>query len=209
MKFRNFAIAAAALAFSSFPAWADSYSYNFNSGTGDGPTSQTFTVNGVSLTATGYISNELANLYFKNGGGSETGAGLTRLTDHEIMGNGFIQLDLGNVMAAIPTGTVTLAVGSVQPGETFSLYGSNTAGMEGAWLGTGTSADIMFNLSNPLGYRYISIGSSSGNVLLDAVTVSTPEPGAAVLMIAGLMGIAAAAMFFRRGITLGLRDGIA
>jgi hypothetical protein len=81
--------------------------------------------------------------------------------------------------------------------------------MEGALLGTGSWSDVMFSLSNPFGYRYISIGAPAGNVLLDRVGVSTPEPGAAVLIISGLMALTAAAPFFRHGMALGLRDSMA
>ena len=208
MKFGNFVLAAAAVLGFSFPAWADSYYFNFNNGTGNGPTSQTIFNHG-SITATGYIGNELANLYFKNGGADETGVGLAKLTDHEVAGNGYIQLDLGNVMATYPFGAVSLTAGSLQGSETYSVYGSNIAGVQGTLLGTGNWSSVVFNLGNPLGYRYISLGAPRGNVLLDSVVVSTPEPAAGLLMITGLMAIAAAALFFRRGVMLGLRDGIA
>lgn len=207
MKLRNLLLVAAGLAFS-VPAWADTYSYTLATGNGIAGTTQSFTANGVTLNVSGYISGAAANLYLKNGGGTETGIGLANLPAHEIGGSGYVQLDLSNIQNSNPT-AIMLALGSVDGNEMYSIYGSNSVGMPGSFLSGGGSSSANFTLSNPNNYRYISVSSPKGNVLLDGVTVKTssvPEPGAASLLIAGFMSIVAAGMFFRRGITLGLRD---
>jgi hypothetical protein len=207
MKLRNLTLLAIAGLALSAPAWADSYTFNLNTWTGTGTPSETFVANGVSLTITGYIGTAPRNLYFKTSGGNETGIGIANLPDWEIGGTGFIQLDLVNVNAN--PGTLNFTLGSVQSNDVFTIYGSNTAGVEGTLLKTGTWADAQFALNNTAGYRYISIGSPTGTVLFDGLTVSTPEPGVGGLLVSGFMALIAAAAFFRRGVILGVRDGIA
>lgn len=179
------------------PALADS----FSAPTGSMGTSHTFLVNGTSITATGYSSAGVSrNLYFKNGGGDETGLGLAGMTANEIGGTGFIQFGLGSFLAAA-SGATQLTLGSVEAGESYSVYGSNVAGSKGALLGGSGAANTTFTLP-ATSYQYISVGAPSGNVLVQGITttdsVSVPEPGAIFLLFTGLIAMLGAAALLRR-----------
>src|SRR5581483_5859237 len=107
-------------------------------------TSQAYTVNGLTITAYGYYWDGAnptnpgtpTNLYGKQGGGDENGLGIANTSsDHEITNKTFVQLDLQKVLAAGATGA-QMAVGSVQSGESYAVYGSNTQGVLGTLLTT-------------------------------------------------------------------------
>src|SRR3954469_3072083 len=101
-----------------------------------GSSSHTFTNSGFSITAYGFDNHAgigtAHDLFFKHeneiGGGVETGLGLTNTPHNEIQtGLNFIQFDYTAARAAgMMTGQIS--VGSIQPGESFSLWGSNALG---------------------------------------------------------------------------------
>lgn len=179
--------------------WATSITFNFNSPTGDLGTSESYTAGGITITAYGYFSNFSAtNLYGKNDGGDEVGLGLKYESNHEIPTNGFVQLDLQNLWNADPT-ALSMAIGSVQSGEGWKIYGSNTLGSRGTSLITSGTTDYpnTFNLSTSIdSYRYISVQASCGDVLISTLTANIPnqipEPGSMFLMGSGLIGMAGA-----------------
>ena len=189
-------------------ALADTYTYNVVTGSGLTGTTADFTANGKTITAYGSVNGVGADLWFKNGGGSETGLGLAVPVNHEIAGNSFIQFDISQLLAVNPT-SLTLSIGSVGPGESYSVWGSNSVLDKGTWLGSSSSP--MFSVPGFASYKFISISAASGNVLVTGVTAKTdvPEPGSSSLIIAGLMSIVGAGMFFRRGVTLGARHRMA
>ena len=196
LKIKLLTLATAGFAFC-FPAMADS----FAAGTGSLGTSHTFLVNGKSITATGYSSAGVSgNLYFKNGGGDETGLGLAGMTANEIGGTGFIQFGLGSFLAGA-SGATQLTLGSVEAGESYNVYGSNVAGSKGALLGGGGAANTTFTLPATT-YQYISVGAPSGNVLVQGIqttdSVSVPEPSAIFLLCTGLIAMLGAAALLRR-----------
>lgn len=168
-------------------AFADS-TFNFGAnGNGDIGQSDTFTAGGDSITLwgfTGNASNPNTDLWYKTGGGDETGLGLLNdpSNEHEIVGSSFIQFTAAGIK--------TITLGSVQSGESFALYGSNTLGTLGTLLTgyTGT-ADGTVNLSAIDGtWKYVSVLAPKGNVLLDSATV--PEPGTLAMMITlGVVGL--------------------
>jgi hypothetical protein len=185
-------------------AQASIISYNFGSVNGSLGNSHVYTVNGVAITAYGFTDAGSANgLYGKSAGGSEVGLGLTGSSDHEIETDNFVQLDMKNVWAVNPL-TITLSIGSVQSGEGWAIYGSNTLDVLGKSLLTGTTDyPSSFNLSSSVeAYRYISVqatGDCGADVLLSTLNVSTgltpatvPEPGSYALMGFGLIAIAGA-----------------
>jgi hypothetical protein len=124
-------------------------------------------------------------LFAKNGGGDETGLGIAAdpTGDNEIFKNSFIQIDINGLLAQKSITALQLMIGSVQSGEGFNIWGSNTANQPGTLLlsGTSTMDDVLFNVPSYGNYRYVSVSSSANNVLLDTVTAvmgtSTPEPG--------------------------------
>lgn len=138
-------------------------------------------------------------LFSKDGGGDETGLGLNAdpTGDHEIFKNSFIQIDINGLLAQKSITALQLAIGSVQSGEGFNIWGSNTANQPGTLLlsGSSTMDDVLFNVPSYGSYGFISVSASGGNVLLDTVTAvmgtSTPEPGTLSLgFIAALFSVA-------------------
>jgi hypothetical protein len=107
-----------------------------------GSSSHTFTSSGVSITAYGFDNNNgfgtAHELFYKHenliGGAVEEGLGLTNTSHNELQPTlNFIQFDF---TAALAAGMLSgeLSVGSVQAGESFAIYGSNTLGTLGTQL---------------------------------------------------------------------------
>lgn len=196
LRLKLLALAVAGMA-CSWPAFADS----FTAATGNLGVSHTFSVNGASVTATGYSSAGVtSNLYFKNFGGNETGLGLAGSPENEIGGTSFVQFGLNNSIFA--GNGATLVLGSVGAGESYSVYGSNVAGTPGTLLGSGSSTNPRFTLPAVQPYQYVSVSAPKGNVLVQgiqtAASISVPEPGTVFLLLTGMLGMIGAAAFLRR-----------
>lgn len=156
-----------------------------------GSTTTTYTQQGYTITASGYDNvngtGTPTELYFKHvgpiNGGYETGLGVNNTADHELQAGStttnpfdFIQLNLTSVIAGGAT-SGAVNVSSVQSGETFSIYGSNTAGLLGTQLGGtfGSSSDNTFvNLPNFGQYNFYSIAAATGDVIVTAVSANFP-----------------------------------
>ena len=136
-------IACAVVGLAASSAWAAFVTWDLNPDNLDGDigsASHDFTVAGFTIGAHGYDNNNGVGtpheLHFKNfvDEPDERGLGLANTLHWELQvgPNGvplhFIQLDLTSILAQnFVNGR--LSVGSVQPGELFNLYGSNTLGM--------------------------------------------------------------------------------
>jgi hypothetical protein len=180
-------------------AWATSISYSFTNPTGKLGTSQTYTNDGVTITAYGYDNGKATDLF-----GNVNGIGL--VVDGNQVGDndGFIQLDLKNFWAVNPTGA-TITIGDVQKGESWEVFGSNTLGSLGTEIETGTNnAPVSTALALTAStYRYISVTaamcsdvvlSGLGGTIVTTNNVSpTPEPGSFAMIGIGasLLGLAA------------------
>ena len=181
--------------FSVVPAFADSTdSFTFTSNLGNLGSSDTFKSGAASLTFAGYGDpGMVSNLFEKNEGPSEMGIGLALGTDHEIAGPFVLQMDLQQILALNPS-SVILGVNSIQGPDTYQIWGSKTAGNAGKLLATNQTS-TSFNLSKDLQYRYITVASPTGSVLVDSLVAtvpgfdSTPEPGSAALLLFGLAGL--------------------
>lgn len=156
-----------------------------------GSTTETYTQQGYTITATGYDNTNgtgtPTQLYFKSvapiNGANEVGLGVNNTANHELQAGStssnpfdFIQLNLTSVIAAGAT-SGGISVSSVQSGELFSIYGSNTAGVLGTQLGGtfGSSSDNTFvNLPNFGQYNFYSIAAASGDVIATAVEANFP-----------------------------------
>lgn len=190
---------------------------NPNSTNGNvGSNTKVFTSQGYQITARGYDNNNgfgtAHELFFKQqgniGGAGEHGLGLTNIDDYELnltaqgaVAN-FIQLDLTSILQQGFTNG-QIEVGSVQSGETFRLFGSNTQGVLGTSLGAayGSTLDGQFVAVPNFGmYKYISITAGSGDILPVAFQASiTPVPEMSALFpIVGLVAAVGSTHLLRR-----------
>lgn len=180
-----------------------------------GSNTQVFTSDGFSITARGFDNNNgigsPRELYFKNkppsGGAVEFGLGL--VTPHNEINAGpngplnFIQFDVTAILAAgMFNGQIS--VGSLQEGESFSIFGSNAVGTLGTQLSgpyTGLAFDNQFVPLPAFGlYNFYSIVASSGNVLpvaLSAEIAPIPEMNA-LLPVGALVLLVFATHAWRR-----------
>ena len=146
--------------------------------------SQDYTVNGLTITAYGFTNGGAqTKLYGKQAGGDENGVGLyyTGNSDFEIDTAHFVQLDLQKVIASGAT-SAQMKVGSVQSGESYNIYGSNSLGSIGTQLaGPLTADDTYFDVPNYGSYRYVSVRAASHDVLLEAFSATLP-PGCTIVV---------------------------
>jgi hypothetical protein len=192
MKFKILSLLAIAGLVALLPstARADGFSYNFGacpSGftcPGAIGTSQIYTSNGVTITAYGFSSTNLAdNLYVKQSGGDETGLGLVGTSDFEIQHGNFIQLNMSNLTSAgVISGFLTL--GSVQIGEGYQICDSSALGVMNGACFTGTLDGQPVGISWDSAHPYITITATTGDVLV-AQAFSTPEPGTMGMTLLG------------------------
>ena len=177
-----------------------------------GGSSHTYTSGGFSITAYGFDNNSgigtAHDLFYKNvpeiGGATETGLGLTNTPNNELQANlHFIQFDFS---AAILAGMLNgqLSVGSIQAGESFTIFGSNTLGTLGTQVSAvfGSTFDNQFvSIPNFGQFNYYSVLALADDVLpvavrADAPTV-VPEMNS-IVPIAGLVAILLGTNFWRK-----------
>ncbi|MFL6583154.1 MAG: hypothetical protein ACJ8KU_01395 [Chthoniobacterales bacterium] len=182
-----------------------------------GSTTLTYTSQGYSITANGFNNNAgigtPQELFYKSitpvNGASEVGLGVTNTPDNELQAGSsasnpfdFIQFDLSMVLKAGAT-SGSVSVASIQAGESFAIYGSNSLGTLGTQLGGtyGSSFDNMFVSLPGFGqYNYYSIIAATNDVLpvaLSAEIPAVPEMNAIVPVI-GLLTVVGAAELLRR-----------
>jgi PEP-CTERM motif len=203
MRLKSIATAVALVMLLAGMSWAGpnptQVTWNFNTPTGKLGTSQTYMVDGITLTAYGFSSPGHSNkLFGKKDGGDESGLGLYGFSDDEIGGNGFIQLNLTQLLQQYDTAYLT--IGSVQQGEYYDVWLSNTLGRLGTEVvSNGTLDDVQFPVTLLQSSPYLGISAGRcGNVLLSTLSVNqsqTPEPASLALFGSGLI---LAAMLFRR-----------
>lgn len=202
MNSRLVALLAGAAMLMTAPVWATTTTWSFASPAGTLGNSQVYTVNGVSITAYGFsAANSGTNLFGKAEGGDENGVGIASEDDHEISGSEFVQFDLSQVLSDLHPGSGSIQVGSVQSGEGFQIWGSNSLGSPGTALASGGSAadGKWFSLPpNFDSYKYLGLSATGGDVLAGALSFSSstvPEP-ATFWMFTGALGLGL--LMFRR-----------
>jgi hypothetical protein len=199
----------AVFAFAAAPAQAVLVTWDFNPTNANasvGSASHTFTSGGYSITAYGYdvVSGPDTphTLYYKDAPGSpyDHGLGFVGTPHNEIQTNNYIQLDLSSILSQGFTGG-QLKVSSIDPGESFSVYGSNTLGSLGTFLNTygDTNNNLWISVPSFGTYKYISVIAAGGDELLWAFKATvTPIPEAASLLPTILLAIAVTAFEARR-----------
>jgi len=197
LSFALLVFCSAAFADSSFDFSTDG-NINATSVTFNGTAGASITLNGFSNTAS-TTSTFPTDLWYKNEGAGETGIGLKDdpTGENEIAGTNFVEFT--------DKGITSITLGSVQSGEKYALYGSNTLGILGTHLiasGSGSDVTISGLVGLDSGYTYLSLidldpgtGKTSGNILLANATyapVPVPEPGTTtLLMTLGVVGLLA------------------
>jgi hypothetical protein len=168
---------------------------------GDIGKSDIFPSGSLSLVATGYSSTGgMADMWAKNDGPTETGIGLASEMHHEIAWNNFIQLNLTQILATHPT-SIVLTIESIEAGEAYNVWGSNTPGDRGTSLAS-NQTNNKFTLPALGTFNYISISAATldksvwSDVLINDVAVTpdaaTPEPSSASLLLLGLVTLLSA-----------------
>ncbi len=182
-----------------------------------GSPTRSYTVSGFNIVASGYDhlagGDRLHQLHYKSeppeGGAMEIGLGLqnTNANELNLMPDGtpehYIQLDLRSILAlGFVNGKIQVA--SMQVGEGFRLFGSNSAGvlglqLPGTW--TGLAFDNQFvSVPNFGAFQFISVAANSGRVLPVAFQAEiNPIPEmSAFYPIIGLVAAVSVAQVIRR-----------
>jgi hypothetical protein len=143
-----------------------------------------YTLDDVTVTAYGYeigSPNQQTNMYGNNDGPNKIGLGINANPQKEIDDQTFICLDLSNIISQNCEGTPTVTVSSIEPTETFSIYGTNTLGDLGTFLIS--SSDLTVDIPMFGTYKYICItasGSPNPTVLIYSINYTLceckPEP---------------------------------
>jgi hypothetical protein len=197
-------------------AWATVVTWDLNPSNTNGAvgsSSLTLTQSGASITARGYDNvagpDTLHELFFKSGpdsgGGTERGLGLVGTLNNELQTSGgtpsnYIQLDLRSILSQ-GYSNFQISVGSIQPGESFLLFGSNTQGQLGTQLGGafGSAFDDQFvSVTNT--YQFISVAAGALDVLPVAFRATvTPVPEMSALFpVFGLIAAVSFTQILRR-----------
>src|ERR1700709_870295 len=157
-------------------AWATVVTWDLNPSNTNGnvgSSSLNLTQSGYTITARGYDKvsggpDTLHQLFFKSqpesGGGTERGLGLVGTLNNELQTSGgtpsnYIQLDLRSILGQ-GFSNFQISVGSIQSGESFLLFGSNTQGQLGTQIGGafGSAFDDQF-VSITGTYDFISVAA--------------------------------------------------
>ena len=179
------------------PAYAEIW--NFDTPNGNlGPTFNYVGSAGTVITATAFGPNS-PSLFGKILGGDEDGVGLTNdpTIENEITPGSFIQLSLANINFALNSVNMSFMADSATAGDTWQVFGSNTAGVLGGTLlgscvgsgGPGNPCEALTTINGAGNFTFLDVTAAAGNVLLSEVnTTAVPGP----IVGAGLPGLVAA-----------------
>jgi len=179
------------------PASADEI-WNFNSPVSPpalGATHDYMGTLGTIITATAFGTPGV-QLFGKGGGGDENGVGLTNdlSGENEITPGSFIQLSLANINFLANSVNMSFLADSTTTGDTWQVFGSNTAGSLGATLlascvgsdGPGNPCEQLTTINGAGNFKFLDVTAEMGNVLLSEVdTRAIPAP----IVGAGLPGL--------------------
>jgi len=136
-------------------------------------------------------------LYGKDLGNDEQGLGLNGFPDNEISGLGFIQILVSGLHG------LSFEMNSTTDGEQWRVSQSNTLGVVGTLIMTGSDEGVFHAIAPTMSYlTFQNMGTAGGaNVLLEAINFENagrngdvPEPNAAYFAAAGIALILCARM---------------
>ena len=174
----------------------------------------------ITITATGFINGNFANpanktaLFGKEAGGDEVGLGLNDdpTGEHELNGTNWIQLNVTNAVAAgvhglsfIMDSTTGCTALPCTTGDSWRVFGSNSATSLGAQLPGLIGFDEGLSHALPSGFDFINFQAVTGNVLITSISGSTiPEPSTWTMMLLGFAGLGFAAWrgVHKRGVSI-------
>jgi hypothetical protein len=158
----------------------------------------------ITIRATGFINgtfvpgNETA-LFGKAAGGDEVGLGLNDdpSGEHELNGSNWIQLNITNAVAAgvhglsfIMDSTTGCTALPCATGDSWRVFGSNSATSLGAQLPGLIGFDEGSSHPLPSGFDFINFQAVTGNVLITSISGSPiPEPSTWAMMLLGFAGL--------------------
>ena len=176
--------------------------FSFNSPLGNLGTTETYTNNGITITAAGFngisttSTNPATALY-----GNPTGLGLANdyygpNGTYEIPNNEFVQIDISGIPASY---AIQFQMTNVEVG--WRIFGSNTSGVFGTLLQSGSNETMTSLTSAARSYKYIDvIAAANCETQLQnlQVTSPTPEPATSALMGVALVGMGIVVKKMRR-----------
>jgi hypothetical protein len=166
----------------------------------------------VTITATGFVNGNFiaANqtaLFGKAAGSGESGLGLNDdptldggVSEHELHGTNWIQLNVTNAISAGVTGlsftidssTGCTAVPCTTGGDSWRVFGSNSATSLGTQLPGLIGFDELTSHLLPTGFDFFNFQSVTGNVLIGSISgnqAAVPEPATLTILGAALFGL--------------------
>ena len=168
------------------------YTWNFSTTPNKslGVNTYTYSSGGINITATGST-----DLFYKVGGGDETGLGLACCnSDHEIESGQSIIFNLSSLFSQKVT-AITLMLGSIQPGETGQICDAFSVCMTFTSANDAKSVSILALYADMKAHNsgLLTVTSPSGDVLVNQLQVTTssvPEPSSYLMMGSGLLAMA-------------------
>ena len=166
----------------------------------EGPT--TYSNNGFSVQASGFLANNSSTQLFEKAGGTgETGLGLNGTVDNEINSpSQFIQFQILSIPSPLQL-AMSFAANSTTNGEGWVVWGTNTASTlvgatslasctSAAGSTTGNACESLVSIAGALGFTYVDVQATNGNMLVHELNASAvPLPAAAWLFGSGLVGL--------------------
>ena len=165
----------------------------------------------ITITATGFINGNFSDpanqtaLFGKEAGGDEAGLGLNDdpSGEHELNGRNWIQLNVTNAVAAgvhsfsfIMDSTTGCTALPCTTGDSWRVFGSNSATSLGAQLPGLIGFDEGVSHLLPTGFDFINFQAVTGNVLVSSISGTIPELSTWAMMLLGFVGLGYAS--FRR-----------
>jgi hypothetical protein len=167
----------------------------------------------VTITATGFVNGNFiaANqtaLFGRDAGGDEVGLGLNDdptlgaggVSEHELHGTNWIQLNVTNAISAGVTGfsfTMDSSTGCTTlpcttGGDSWRVFGSNSATSLGTQLPGLIGFDELTSHPLPTGFDFFNFQAVTGNTLIGSISgnqVAIPEPATLAILGAALFGL--------------------